>query len=76
MSDVTLPAETFTDAELIEQARMWPKDGIGEGRWFNAMADRIELLRGLLNTAKEEHYCGPGSDCKSPFCVVMRETGQ
>src|SRR6185312_4756084 len=37
--------ERLTDDELIEQARKWPRDGFGEGRWFHAMADRIEQMR-------------------------------
>jgi hypothetical protein len=34
--------------ELIEQARKWPRDGHGEGRWFNAMADEMERLASQL----------------------------
>lgn len=37
-----------TDEELIEQARSWPRQGYGEGEWFQAMADRMEMMRAAL----------------------------
>jgi len=33
---------------LVEQARKWPRDGFGEGRLFNELADEIERLQSLL----------------------------
>lgn len=37
-----------TDQELIDQARKWPRGEVGEGEWFNAMADRMETMRAIL----------------------------
>jgi hypothetical protein len=34
-----------TFAEMIEQARKWPRNGFGEGCWFHAMADWMERAR-------------------------------
>ena len=43
--------ETFVD--MIEQARKWPREGFGEGRWFHAMADWMERARTLLSQAAD-----------------------
>jgi len=39
--------------EVIEQARKWPRDDYGEGYWFNAMADKMELLRAAADAMRD-----------------------
>lgn len=47
------PETQPTDAEMIEQARLWPRENFGEGRWFHAMADRMEMMRAALQAITE-----------------------
>jgi len=45
-------SDHHTDAELIAQARKWTGD-YGEAPWFNAMADRMEMMRAALESIRE-----------------------
>lgn len=49
MTDRLLTSEQMTVFEMIEQARSWPRDSFGEGRWFHAMADEIERQQADLD---------------------------
>jgi hypothetical protein len=35
--------------DMLAQARLWPRDGFGEGLWFHAMADEIERAHADLD---------------------------
>lgn len=48
---------------MIEQARAWPAEGFGEGRWFNAMADWMEEARGLLRKCVTTGYSRHEINC-------------
>jgi len=71
MNDL-LPSDNRTDAELIDQARKWTGD-YGEGPWFRAMADRIEMMRAALESIRE----GRGAYSRDQYtfaCNVIEES--
>jgi len=69
----------MTDVEHCKDcccARSWKALGI-TNYTGKSIPEHIEQLRGLLDLAKEEHYCGPDVEkCVSPFCQAMRAAGE
>jgi len=47
--------------DMLAQARAWPRDGFGEGRWFHAMADEIQGLHQVLRSIRQEARRDGGS---------------
>jgi len=47
------------------------------GDTYFVLATDYQKVRGLLEIAKEEHYCGVNvANCSSPFCIAMRAAGE